>query len=95
MKERKVGVREAARIAGVAASTIVSWRGGALPEDYRAVKRLAEVLGVSFTFLLTGESEESVGAMAARAEGPMLKPALREGRVLFDGYARIKIQEVG
>jgi transcriptional regulator with XRE-family HTH domain len=57
MQKKEMGVREAARIAGVGPSTIVSWRSGALPEDYLAVKRLAKALGTTLGFLLTGEED--------------------------------------
>ena len=44
MKEKKITVREAANIAGVAKSTIDNWRSGAMPEDFLAVKKLAKAL---------------------------------------------------
>ena len=81
-----MGVREAARAAGVGPSTIVSWRGGAHPEDYQAVKRLARALGVTLGFILTGEED-------LRPEGaaPTITEVFEEERVIFDGYAQVRI----
>lgn len=89
MSEKKLSIREAAEIAGVGTSTIDNWRGGALPEDYSAVKRLARGLGVSFSFLLTGEEE-------VRGEGhaPAIGEVFDDGGALFDGYAKITIQRL-
>lgn len=88
MEERNLGVREAARAAQVSPSTIVSWRSGSLPEDYVAVKRLAKHLGVSLSFILTGEDE-------TRSEGvPAVSEVFEDGGVFFDGYARIRIERL-
>jgi transcriptional regulator with XRE-family HTH domain len=79
-------VREAARIARVGSSTITSWRAGAHPMDLLAVRRLAEALGVSFSFLLTGEAD--------RREPSTSVAALFEEREVFAGYARVTIHEL-
>ena len=84
MAEQKLTVREAAAAAEVGASTIVSWRGGALPEDYRAVKSLAKRLGVSFSYLLTGEDE-------SRPDGALVSEVFDEDGAIFDGYAHIRV----
>lgn len=88
LDERDIGIREAARMAGVSPSTIMSWRSGSLPEDYHAVKKLAAEIGTTMSFLLTGEND-------ARPEGP---PAITEifdlGENVFDGYAKITIQRL-
>lgn len=88
MEEKQIGVREAAQIAGVAPSTIVSWRGGAYPEDFMAVKRIARALGVSLSFLLTGEDDTRPDGVPAVAE------VFADGGTLFDGYAKITIQRL-
>src|ERR1700677_1365947 len=89
MNEKKIGVREAARIADVGASTIVSWRGGALPEDFQAVKKMATALGTTLGYLLTGEDD-------SRPEGatPAIAEVFKDGGSLFDGYAKITIQRL-
>ena len=88
MEEKQLGVREAARKAGVSPSTIVSWRSGSHPEDYLAVKRLARALGVTLSFLLTGEEEGS------RDVAPSIAEVFSDGGMVFDGYARIRIERL-
>lgn len=88
MAEKKMTVRNAASIAGVGASTIVSWRSGAMPEDFRAVKKLAKAFNVSFSFLLTGEDD-------SKTEGlPSIQEVFDPSDFLFDGFAKITIQRL-
>lgn len=84
-----MGVREAARTAGVSPSTITNWTSGVAPDNYMAVKKLAKKLGVSFSFLLTGEddSRADIGA-------PSICEVFEEGDLLFDGFAKISIQRL-
>lgn len=89
MAEKNITIRQAAEIAGVGSSTIDDWRGGALPEDYSAVKRLAGALGVSFAFLLTGEEDKRSGSAL-----PSVAEVFDDGGQLFDGYAKITIQRL-
>ncbi len=89
MDERNIGVREAARIAEVGASTVMSWRSGALPENYIAVKKLAEALGTTMSFLLTGEDETR-----AKNTVPAISEIFEDGGSLFDGYAKVTIQRL-
>lgn len=89
MAEKNMSVRAAANIAKVGASTIDNWRAGALPEDYSAVKRIAKGLGVSLSFILTGEDEiRDVGQLTSITE------VFDDGGALFDGYAKITIQRL-
>jgi transcriptional regulator with XRE-family HTH domain len=89
MEEKKITIREASKLTGVASSTLDDWRSGAMPEDYVAVKRLGQVLGVSLSFLLTGEDD-------TRPEGimPSIAEVFDDGGPLFDGYARIVIHRL-
>jgi len=87
MTEKGISVRRAAESAGVATSTVDDWRAGTTPADYLAVKRLARALGVSFSFLLTGEDEEN------RAPTTVTE-VFSDGGILFDGYAKISIQRL-
>ena len=89
LKERSMGIREAARIAGVPGSTIMSWRSGALPENYLAVARLARSLGVSFAFILTGEEEPHPSLRY-----PTITEVFDDGEMIFDGYAKISIHRI-
>ena len=88
MAEKGMTIRQAASLAGVGSSTIDGWRGGALPEDYSAVKRLAKGLGVSFSFLLTGEEDRDQLGL------PSVTEVFEDGGALFDGYAKITIQRL-
>jgi hypothetical protein len=67
----------------------VSWRAGASPEDFVAVKRLAVTLGTTLSYLLTGEDD-------ARPSGvtPTASECFEDGGCVFDGYARIKIERL-
>jgi transcriptional regulator with XRE-family HTH domain len=88
MSQKQITVRQAAEIAGVGHTTVVNWRGGALPEDFRAVRLLAKALGVSFSFLLTGEDD-------TRPNGaPSVEEIFQDGGFLFDGFAKITIQRL-
>ena len=90
MEEKRLGVREASRIAGVAPSTIVSWRSGALPEDYLAVRRLAQALGTTLSFVLTGESD-----FRPMGECPAISEVFEDdGPPLFDGFAKITVKKL-
>ena len=89
MTEKGMGVREASRAAGVGPSTIVSWRSGALPEDYLAVKKLARALGTTLGFLLTGEADDRDSK-----NPPAIAEVFSDGGALFDGYAKITIQRL-
>jgi transcriptional regulator with XRE-family HTH domain len=89
MDEKGIGVREAARIAEVGPSTVMSWRAGSLPENYVAVKKLAKALGTTLSYLLTGEDD-------SRPQGsiPSVAEVFDEAGRLFDGYAKITIQKL-
>ena len=89
MTERGMTIRQAGEIAGVAPSTVDDWRAGALPADYAAVKRLARGLGVTLSFILTGEDDARV------ASHPLnITEVFDDGGPLFDGYAKITIQRL-
>ena len=88
LEERGISVRSAAELAGVGTSTLMSWKAGALPKDYGAVKRLATSLGVTLSFLLTGEDESRPSGM------PGVSEVFADGGALFDGYAKITIQRL-
>ncbi len=62
MKERNMTVREAAKASGVAISTLQNWRAGQTPSNFMAIRKLANHLGTTLSFLLTGEHDESNGA---------------------------------
>lgn len=76
-------------MAGVSKSNIVSWRSGVAPTNFDAVKKLSELLGVSFSFLLTGEEDQASGQST-----PSVTEVFQEGDLLFDGFAKITIQRL-
>jgi transcriptional regulator with XRE-family HTH domain len=88
MAEKELRVREAARIAGVGASTIVAWRAGSAPTDFLAVKKLANYFNVSLSFLLIGSEESKVD------QPPSITEVFEDGGALFDGFAKITIQRL-
>lgn len=86
MSEKELSVREAATVAGVAASTLQSWRAGSPPKDFQAAKRLATRLGVTLSFLLTGEDD-------ARSDQPAsLAEVLAPDGFLYDGIVKLRIE---
>lgn len=89
MAEKGMTVKEAAHISGASASTIVDWRAGGAATDYVAVKRLAHALGVTLSFLLTGEDDTRPADAA-----PTVTEVFEDGGALFDGYAKITIQRL-
>jgi transcriptional regulator with XRE-family HTH domain len=89
MEERKVGVRDLAQRVGCSPATISDWRQGVTPSDFKLVRRIAEELGVTLSFLLTGEDD----ARPAGAE-PTVAEVFEDGGSLYDGYARISIQRL-
>lgn len=86
-EEKGLSMRELAKIAGVSTSTINDWQSGAAPENYLAVKKMADSLGVSFTFLLTGQREQA-------SLTPTISDVLEAGEEVFNGFAKITIQRM-
>jgi transcriptional regulator with XRE-family HTH domain len=89
MQEQQMTVREAGKYAGVAPSTVQNWRSGHVPTDFVAVRRLAAALGVSFSFLLTGEDD-----FPQQAGNKSITECFAADGILFDGYARVKIEKL-
>jgi len=88
MKESKMTVKEASKVAGVSQSTISDWRAGATLEDYFSVQKLANELGVSLSFILTGKDD------VVENETPSISEVFEEGDYLFNGYAEIVIKRL-
>ncbi len=84
MKERKLTIRNVAKIAGVSSPSVIdSWIKSSSPSDLMAVNRLCMELNISFRWLLTGEHEQNE-RIASVAE-------IFEEVPYFDGMARIVI----
>jgi|GEM_PF-684963 len=86
MTEKRMTLRKAAEEAGVAASVVDSWVGGSSPSDLLAVQRLADALGIGFSWLLTGRQEN-------RGHAPSVAEVF-ETSTWFDGWARIRIERL-
>jgi transcriptional regulator with XRE-family HTH domain len=83
MARKGLGVKQAAEMIGVPASTISSWRQGSLPTQFDALNKLGEILDVSLTYLLVGEEPFSPKAS--------VENAFVEADSIYDGYAHIRI----
>ncbi len=86
MKEKKLSLRELSRHIEVAPSVISGWLKGNSPTDLILIKNLSEHLGVSFSWLLTGEYEKGTSL-------PSMSELFEEVQY-FDGYARIRIDRL-
>lgn len=86
LTEKKTGLRQAAKIAGVSGSVLHSWVHGRNPTDLLAVKRLCDKLNLDFTWILTGEFSKG-------REEPTLAEIYEE-TPYFDGLARIRIDRL-
>jgi len=86
LAERKISLRKAAATAGVSPSVMDSWTSGATPSDMLAVKKLSDSLGVSFSWLLTGQPDSVNGSISLQEHF--------EETTLFSGIARIKIEKL-
>lgn len=86
LNERKISLRKAAAMAGVSPSVMDSWTSGATPSDLLAVKALSNSLGVSFSWLLTGEPDSGGDSISIHE--------YFEEFTLFNGLARIKIEKL-
>lgn len=86
LSDRQISFRRAASIAGVAPSVIDSWSSGRSPSDLVAVKRLATHMGVSFSWLLTGEIED--------IQNLDVSHLFDSPKVIFDGYLKVKIEKM-
>lgn len=86
LKEKGISARKASTLAGVSHSVLDSWTSGATPKDLHAVKKLADSLQISFSWLLIGEHESGNH-----------KPTMAEffsETPYFDGYAHIRIDRL-
>jgi len=84
LMERKLTNKQAGAIAGVSPSVIQDWKTGTSPGDLTALKSLADGLGVSVSFLISGEEDKT--------KNINVKAVFKDGPVIFDGYAKVFIQ---
>lgn len=86
LNEKRLSLRELSRHIKVSPSVISGWLKGNSPTDLILIKNLSEHLGVSFSWLLTGEHEKGVSV-------PSMSELFDE-LPYFDGYARIRIDRL-
>lgn len=86
LKEKKISQREAARAAKVSPSVLNGWLQGASPNDFAKVKLLADHLGVSFTWLLTGMDDKHPATMSLED--------LFDSEDYFEGHVKIRIERL-
>ena len=84
LKEHNLSLRDAGAVAGVSKSTIADWCSGVDPcGNYVAILKLAQRLGVSLTFLLTGIREK-----------PSMDDVFEMGDYLYEGPVVIQIRKL-
>jgi len=88
MKEHNLTVRQAATIAGVNSSTLQNWRAEGTPTSYLGLKKLAEHMDSTLSFILTGESDADISG-----KGISLCEIF-ESKNVFTGYAEITIKKL-
>lgn len=89
MKEHRLTIADAAKIAGKAQSTIGDWCSGTSPDDFAAVQRLANHFNVSLGFLLTSLEDKKDGEAI-----PPITAVFSDGGLLFDGIAHITVRRL-
>lgn len=88
MNEQNLSVRAAAKVAGVAVSTLDNWRNGSPPRNFKSAQKLSRHLGVSLSFLLTGEDD-------VRPDGVLkIEEVLIDGGEIFEGLLEVKIKRL-
>lgn len=91
LRARQMSPREAAKAAAVSPSVITGWTTGSSPRDLQKVKRLADHIGVSFTWLVTGEHEKGEDQRAHHVS--QLELAAREVVEICAGALTIKVSK--
>ena len=85
MDDNKITIREASAICDVPTTTVQGWRTGVMPSSgFDGLARLAQRLGCTLEYLLTGKNLSRPGVADVFADG---------GNI-FDGYLKVKIERV-
>jgi transcriptional regulator with XRE-family HTH domain len=88
MEERDLTIRQLAEKSGTSPSNVANWREGFKATDYHALKRLSTTLGVSLSFLLTGEEDSPIRGV------PSMTEVFDDGGDVFDGFLEVKIKRM-
>lgn len=89
MDRKKITVRKLSEMTAkeghrIPASTISAWRNGAIGSDYHALKTISRCLGISLSYLLTGEEEIKTGDQS-------VDELFEEGEVVYSGFAKVSV----
>lgn len=85
MSARKLSFQELSNETGVSASTLKGWTlPKANPRNMDQVRRVAQVLGVSFEYLIFGEDSED---LPRSLEEVLTEP-------VYDGWLKVKIERM-
>lgn len=87
MQAQKISIRDLAKIAEVPHSTLSSWLQGSNPDNFPALKKIADHFSVSLTYLLLRQ-EDKISAKKI----PPITAVFEQGHTLFSGYAKIHIE---
>lgn len=88
IEESGLTLRAVSEASNVPLTTIANWKTGTAPTDFDAVKRLAEVFDVSFSFMMLGYDEPT------NNRAPRVEDALTDGGELFDGFCQVTIRRL-
>ncbi len=88
MRDRGLKLADIAKMAGVSVSVAGDWTADVFPSDMNKVKTLADQLGISFTYLVTGQSEERKFKNSFQ-----LVEMLTEGEPI-EGFYKISVQKL-
>lgn len=84
LTERSFTSRALSRATDCPQSTLSGWLRGSTPSDFHAVKRIAETLGVSLSYLLTGEVDSP----------PDASELFQDGDTILDGVVDVRIRKL-
>lgn len=88
MKGKELTAKHLAEQVGISPSVLSGWLQGQSPRDFEKAARLAEVLGVSLSYLLTGKPERTLSSSQTLAE-------LVEGReTVLEGFLEVSIKRI-
>lgn len=86
LSEEGISQREFAKSIGVAPSTLDSWLAGSIPTDLFAIKKAAELFGVSVSYLIYGANDE--------IKKPITIDELFISKKIVHGYFKVSIEKL-
>lgn len=86
LDQKEFSQRKFAKSIGVAPSTLDSWLAGSVPTDLFAIKKAAEIFGVSVSYLIYGVNDE--------IKKPITVDELFTSEKLVQGYFKVSIEKL-